>query len=344
MKKFVILLFLTTLFPLIASAQWFSPKHGVIRLFKETDDRDSKTAAIVMNTNEKIFVEEVLEKGWCKVKYTNPKGQEFDCYAKLYQLRPLDDVAAEMVEAASQMTVEQTIVITWGLILAGIGLVLLFMGFLGNLRAILTLVVLALLSALEIYYITQTEGFTFYMPSVVGWKNAIIGFLCLLGFMIVQFVIWMKGLERLALSVAESQKGCGLAVASYILVVPALIYSVWTEKNEWINVYILWGFIIAQVVQMIVFLVQYRKTPFVAIAYTLTYGIGLTGIAFLAVEIFVIVCAAFFGGALLCGMLQQFAGSVAKGEFGNPGESFKKMSDLNRTGHTRGGFKSLNPE
>ena len=237
---------------MIASAQWFSPdipeEDEFLFLFEKAIVSSMKVASV--KKTEKVFVEKSMATGWCKVKYTNSEGKEIEGYTKMQVLKPLDDVAVQMKEQRDSFTLGQWKVVTWAIIFLVVGIVVSFMSFLGRWRLILQIVAVTLLCALELWFLTQTEGFTFYLPTVVGWKKAAIGFLFLTIFLVAHIYLWVKTLSYISASGTGSAM-VGTALSSLAVVVVWLVmfvfvaaknYEMW-EKYIGIGYWILIGIV-----------------------------------------------------------------------------------------------------
>ncbi|MCL2098605.1 MAG: hypothetical protein FWH23_07620 [Bacteroidales bacterium] len=236
MKKVVFIIL--AMLPMIASAQWFSPdipeEDEFLFLFEKAIVSSMRVASV--KKTEKVFVEESMATGWCKVKYTNSEGKEIEGYTKMQVLKPLDDVAAQMKEQRNNFTLGQWKVVTFAVIFLVVGIVVSFMSFLGRWKLILMIVAVMFLSALEFWFLTQTEGFTFYLPTVVGWKKAIIGFLFLAIFLVAHIYLWVKTLAYISAD-AVGTAMVGTALSSLAVVVTWLVMFVFVAAEN----YEMWG-------------------------------------------------------------------------------------------------------
>ncbi|MCL2098020.1 MAG: hypothetical protein FWH23_04605 [Bacteroidales bacterium] len=344
MKKLVFLL-LIMLLPMIASAQWFSPdipeEDEFLFLFERAIVSSMKVASV--KKTEKVFVEESMATGWCKVKYTNSEGKEIEGYTKMQVLKPLDDVAAQMKEQRNNFTLGQWKVVTFVIIFIVIGLAALFMEFLGRWGLILQILAITVLCALEFWFLTQTEGFTFYLPSVVGWKKAATGFLFLVIFLGSQFFLWIMTLLRISVD-ALGTAMVGLALSVLTVVVAWLVvfffagggkYDLW-EKYIGIGYWILIG--IVTITAMFSCNYFWERVLFL-----LVFVVGVVPLTILALEVLI-------GSVVVAGILfliqVLLKGGSSKGGSSKGGSSsseesyFDKHRRLQNDGYTRGGYKA----
>jgi len=195
--------------------------------------------------------------------------------------------------------------VKWGLILVGFGLLVSFMSFLGHIRTVLLAVAVIAVSALEIHFLWSTSGFTFYLPTVVGWGAAAKWFLCFTLFFLAQIYLFAK---TLSLIDAEATKALGLTLIALIVVIiafalaflPAMFGAsgifTWLENN------VLTIFIVAQV--LIVASIFFNCNIKSAVLAAPFYAIGIAAIALMAVDLIIVAFLAAAALAIMPTMIQ----------------------------------------
>jgi len=229
----IMFLIICSLFPVSAQAAYFTPdiEEGK-RLILFTYPRYDATQhsgnlganSWGINYGEQVRVDELMENGWCKVHYTSPKtGMRAEGYLLMRMLTPVpgDQQAAELRATFDERIERENQVIKWGLIILGIGLLVSFLGFLGPVRVILTALALLALSALQIHFLRETSGFgfTFFLPSVFGWKWAAIWFSCFAVFFVGQIYLFFK-----TLNLIEYLSGMLVQGSNMILIISIIIF------------------------------------------------------------------------------------------------------------------------
>ena len=179
---------LLSLFPVMAQAQTFTPDipEGMDYFALFNRPSTSSTVKARVSEGELVHVEDVYQTGWCFVRYKGADGTEHTGYMKIASLIPLDEQATVMAEAFAKERNLENSVIKWGLILLGIAFVGSFLVFLRQFKSIISGAAMLALCALQVYFLTQTSGFSWYLPSAVGWMWAILWSACFVVFLILQ--------------------------------------------------------------------------------------------------------------------------------------------------------------
>lgn len=293
MKKLLFLLM--AMLPLAAQAQYFTPdlpEDRGLYLFLQPDMGSMHHEWMIMS-GEKMLVEKVGDNGWCRIKYVNKEGKEYVGFNKMNMLKPLDDTAVAMKETAIARKAKEHQIIYWGGVLLAIGLLLSFMKFLGKVRTVLLYAVIMLLSVLEIWFLKTTDGWTVYLPAVVGWKWAAIWFTVLLVFIAGQAIVFYQ-----AIMCFEHTRGVFgmpfvLAFASAWCALLALILSLFWPSIEQ---YVAPGLMVAIGVCIVYFFINVLiKDGIVnALLTTPLFAVGIAALLLMLVDVvIVLVCGSF---------------------------------------------------
>ena len=327
MRKFVFLLCLTTFLPMFVSAQSFKvdlPEDYEGLYLYLSPAVNAMRSDWTIKPNEKVLVESVRYNGWCKVKYTDVNGKEFDGYLKMKRLAPLDEKAQEMKDEITRLETLETRTITWGIIILAIGFLLSFMKFLGRIKDILVVAAVILLSVVEIYFFTQTKGFTFYSPMVVGWKWALLWFLCFAGFIIQQVKLLLGVLGKI--SPTHMGDGILFTLLSIVFILAGMLIAIFLDFDE---KYILYIFFAMQGVQIIY---NFIKMPLKeAIPFNIMFVIGFAALGLMAYDLLIVAVLLLFMIPVLTG----FANVFGSGKFGKVVDT--KTAQLRRTGQLNRG-------
>ena len=207
---------------------------------------------------------------------------------------PVDEDAIEMEAAHDSQGGLERVVVMFGIIAAGIGLVISFLGFLKHIRTLILAVIVLLLSGVQIYFISQTSGFTFYLPSVVGWKWAAIWFACFTVFLLVQIYIYMMTLKCITPIPEVVGNSIIVPLISVLLLFVALLASIFFMGIENYIFRIFIGIQAANAVFVLIYSIV--KIGFVrGIIYTIVFTSGMAAIGLMAYDVIVVAVVALFG-------------------------------------------------
>jgi len=297
--KICLAFLLFALLPTIIQAQNFKPdlpEDRWLYLFKGPSSRGGESASLTrVLFNEQVRVDNIDKNGWCRVYFKDSQGKEFNGYTKIGVLIPLDEEATEMKAAYDKQGGLEKLVITLGLILVVVGLVLSFLSFLGHIRTMLLAAIVLLISAVEIYFLTQTSGFSFYLPSAVGWKWAAISFVCFTVFLLVQIYLFMMTLK----CITPKQEVVGNSILIPLLGVlglfVALLVTLFTAgKGEDLIFKIFVGIQAANIVFVLIYSIV--KIGLVrGLFYTIVFAAGIAAIGFMARDVIAVAVVGLFG-------------------------------------------------
>ena len=308
-SKVCLVFFLFALLPTMVQAQYFTPdlpEGRWLYLFSGPSTQGGANAALArVLHNEQVRVDTVNKNGWCRVFYIDAEGKEFNGYTKMSMLIPLDEQAAEMKAAYDKKGGLEKTVVTLGIILAGIGLVISFLGFMKSIRTIVLAAIVLLLSAVEIYFLTQT-GFSFYLPSVVGWKWAAIWFACFTVFLLAQIYLFLMTLK----SITPLQEVVGNSILvpllGVLLLFVALLVSIFLGIDENLIFRIFIGVQAANAVFVLIYSIV--KIGFIrGVFYTLVFTSGITAIGFMARDVIAVAVVGLFGLFFVQFLLTKYA-------------------------------------
>jgi len=300
---------LFALLPMMVQAQNFKPdlpEGRWLYLFGSPSLRGGESAALTrVLHNEQVRVENIDKNGWCRVHYIDSEGKEFNGYTKISVLISLDDQAAEMKAAYDKQGGLEKTVITLGIILAVIGLVISFLYFLKTIRTIALAVIVLFLSAVELYFLTQTSGFTFFLPSVVGWKWAAIWFACFTVFLVAQIYVFMVTLKSITPVPEVAGNSMIIPLISVLLLFVALLIGIFLGI-EGIIFRIFVGVQAANVVFVLIYSII--KIGFVrGIFYTLVFTAGIAAIGFMVRDVIAVAVVGFLGLFFVQFILKNYA-------------------------------------
>jgi len=305
MKKVAIFLILASLFAQLAQAQYFTISKSVssVHVVKEAHNANSEKVYNIQ-PNEQVYVDSLLKKGWCRVICQKDTEEQAVGYTLIELLSPADEVAEAMLTQSDKRFFAESQVIKWGVILAGIGLLLSFMGFLGQVRNVLLAVVIILLSALEIYFLLYSNGFTFYSPTVVGWGAAIKWFLVFTAFLLIQIYLWFKTIWNLtpAPEIVGNVVAFTLVTLLAAFVAVMVTFFVPSFKEQ----YIVIGIIAVMALIVVYFFIQtaIKGGILKALLITPVFAVGIAAIGLMAVDVFIVAIIAVFAIPLLGGLVQ----------------------------------------
>ena len=269
MKKAVILSILIVFISVTVQAALFTPNQpegrGIYLFDRPAYSATQHSGTLGSNSwtimhGERVRVNHLRDNGWAEVTAINPKGAEQDGYILMRMLVPIegDENAAALFAQFKQRTDWEMQVMKWGVILAVAGLAIYFMWFLGDIRRVLLPVIVAAYSVLIIHFLWNTEGFTYFLPSVYGWKWASIWFTCFSVFLVLQVFLFIKAIDAIEMGVGLWAGGANLIVMICIVMFYALYLGagifadlIWrplTVPFAWVDENFTWIFLGAQVV------------------------------------------------------------------------------------------------
>ena len=200
MKKALILVLamdaVAILFPLAIQAQNFTvdiPEKNTIAL-RGTPSVDSKVSNGNVVRGDQVRVIKLERNGWCLVEFKAPDKEPVEGYVLMKRLEPVagDEEAIALKASAGTYVGFEGKVITWGIIILAIGLLFSFFKFLGHVRTAILFIAIMALSSMEMYFFLTNGSFSFYLPSVVGWKSAVMWFGLFLVFLFAQILLFMR--------------------------------------------------------------------------------------------------------------------------------------------------------
>ena len=205
-----------------------------------------------------------------------------------------NEQAEEMIAALDNQGGLEKLVITMGIILAGIGLVISFLGFLKHIRTVVLALIVLSISAVEIYFITQTQGFTFYLPSIVGWGRAAMMFGCFTVFLLVQIYLFMMTLK--CITPVQEVVGNTILVPllSVLFLFVALLVTIFVPISEDLIFRIFLGINAANIVFALIYSIV--KIGFIrGIFYTIVFTTGIGAIGLMAYDVIAVAVVGLFG-------------------------------------------------
>lgn len=309
------------LLPMLASAQKFTPDQPEGRglyLFNTPSltSMNSASQGWMIMHGEQVHANRLLKSGWCEVRYKSPStGKEFTGYLKIKTLTPLDEVAKEMKAGYEKRVLLENQTLKGGVILAAAGLVILCLGFLGWIRNLLLAAVVILLSVLEIYFLTHSDGFTFYLPTVVGWKWAVIWFLCFSGFLFVQVFLWFKTMMFVGKKSGAVGNAIGFAALAtlglFVVMIISMFMDTRTGATREAGIFKVFVGVQAGIVVYLFIHGCIRDGFFRTMLVTPLYAVGLAAIGLMAYDMFIVALLL----VILLPLMQVIAGGFAKGGF-----------------------------
>jgi hypothetical protein len=251
-------------------------------------------------------VDYIEKNGWCRVYYTNSEGREITGFTRIGMLIPLDEQATEMKAAFDNQRGLERQVVTLGIILAGIGLVLSFLSFLKHIRTLLLAIIVLSLSAVQIYFLTQTPGFSFYLPSAVGWQWAAIWFGCFTVFLLVQIYLFFATLKTITLVQELVGNTMVVPLLSVLFLVVALMLTVLLPISEDLVYRIFLGINAANIVFTLFYSIV--KTGFIrGIFYTIVFTAGIGAIGLMARDVIAVAIVGLLGLFFVQFILTKYA-------------------------------------
>ena len=280
MKHFLLLILF--LLPVLAPAQNFVCNTDV-NLYGSASTLTPVRGSV--DKGEEVTAQRLQYNGWC---YITSKGGK-EGYMKIKRLDPLDEIAAEMRTLADKRVNTERAMVTWTAIIALATLILYLLLKVAKSKLRLPVVVIGVLAlgVIELLYFMNGYQLTFFSPFVVGgWKWAIIYFIPYVLFIVLQVFLWLSALldiNRIS-ERKEGQGGCAISIFTLMAAFAAIFLMIILNKEaEW-KKYIIWGLVITQVIQAVIFFIYYRKTPILALVYIAVWLIGLAAIIYTAFD------------------------------------------------------------